>query len=240
MFGGQIYVISSFGVARNPLFKNERDLRTFTNCINKYLSPVCNIYAYSHQVNQFQYLIKVKERQELERFYFEKQKSKKSKKNIAQDLYDKNGSEAPDSYLIFSQEASNCFNSYAKQFNFVHNRTGGLFGRRFSKHLVESEEEMNGWIERLNSSRKLIFFDKDWRVNDRVEVDFRGIKSCSLEYFENYDLEKMKCLFTNFAAFEIKELRGCFEILPPSRNNASNHRSLIEKYIKKYKKEPPW
>ena len=72
VFGGHIYVISSFGVARNPIIKDNKDLAFFRSKVNKYLGEICEIYAYSHQINQFQYLVKIKERTELESFFHEK------------------------------------------------------------------------------------------------------------------------------------------------------------------------
>ena len=113
VFGGHIYLISSFGVARNPIYEEQRDIKFFKQNIKKYLGEICEIYAYAHQHNQFQYLIRINERHILESFFYKKQASQQ--KNESHNLYGLDSPTIPDSYLIFSQEVSNCLNLPATQ-----------------------------------------------------------------------------------------------------------------------------
>lgn len=240
VFGGHIYVISSFGDARNPIFKDNNDLSFFRSKMNEYLGEICDIFAYSHQINQFQYLIRIKERKVLERFFYRKQSEKKNKvkKNVSHQIYNPNAESPPDSYLIFSQEVSNWLNSYAKKFNFKYKRKGGLFGDRYSKYLVQSEEEMNLWIERLNKMEKLVIFEEEWKVTEECEFDNGNGECSSLVYYE--EDEREHDFFRNFTRWVTGHLRGCFDCLPPKSINAPDFLPKFH-FFKKIKGiEPPW
>lgn len=241
VFGGHIYVLSSFGAARNPIYKDDEDLEFFIGRLKKYLEDICDIYAYGHEINQFQYLVRIKDRPELEKFYHRKREEQKSKKkNVSHSIYDVNAEIPPDSYLIFSQEVSNCLNSYAKRFNFKHRRKGGLFGDRYSKHLVESEAEMNAWIEKLNRMEKLVFFDKEWKVPEVYDFENRNGECSSIVYYENKEKYKVHGLFVNFVIWIEGHLRGCFECLPPKNINGLDFLPKYNSYKKIKGFDPPW
>jgi hypothetical protein len=242
LFGGHIYVISSYGVAKNPIYKDNNDVNFFSENIEKYLGEICDIYAYSHQVNQFHYLIKIKDRSELESYYYRKQVEKKlGKKNVSHTIYDLNGEVPPDSYLIFSQEVSNCLNSYAKKFNFRHNRKGGLFAGRYTKYLVETEEEMNEWIDRLNKMEELVLFENGWKVEEENVLENEDGECSSEVFYEGKSENKVHRVFSNFKIW-IKNIniRGCFECLPPKSIKSPNYPILHQKYLKIKGNEPPW
>ncbi len=222
VFGGHMYVISNFGVARNPIFMDQQDLKFFKEKFEEYLSPICEVHVSNHQINQFQYMIQIKERSVLEFFYIEKMKSKK--KNISNDLYEPNGVEIPESYLIFSQEVSNFLNSVAKKFNFRHGRKGSLFGDRYQKILVESEEDMRMWSDRLENMEALVEFEGEWEAKELNDEELHCLESSSV-------IRKGR---------SNDYLRGCFEILPPLSFKSSLFSSKFEKYFKFHRKKPPW
>ncbi len=242
IFGGHVYVISSYGVAKNPIFKDQEDLRIFAQNMKDYLSEICEIHAYNHQINQFHYLVKVKERDDLEEFFERKKNGKVPKKNIAHDIYDINTSEAPKSYLIFSQEVSNSLNSYVKKFNFRHKRHGGLFAARYSKLLVETEEEMYEWIERINNMEKLVFFEEAWEVEEVLDIeDIEYLCSGGEGKGESVEeIDSSRVSFPKLVNGIITNLRGCFICLPPSSNFASNFLQKKNAYIKFHGCDPPW
>ncbi len=238
VFGGHIYLISSYGVARNPIFKDEDDVHFFAKNIEKYLSEICEIYAYTHQINQFHYLVKIKERNILEEFFLQKQAEKR--KNEAHNIYDLESEKIPDSYLIFSQEMSNCLNSYVKHYNFKHGRRGGLFADRYSKYLIESEEEMWEWIDRLNSMEELVIFREEWKVSDVFNLFREKVIFCSHAYFNSRARIGAKVLFRNFRRVGKVDLRGCFKSLPPYSVKAQNFSEKLNTYIKIHGVFPPW
>lgn len=238
VFGGHIYLISSFGNARNPLFKDDEDLSFFRSNVKKYLEEICDIFAYSHQVNQFQYLIKIKERQILEQFYYKKKASRK-KKNVSHAIYTPEAKSPPESHLIVSQEVSNCLNSYAKRFNFKHKRKGGLFGDRYSKYLIESNEEMDECIERLNAMKELVNFAADWQVPEEVAFANESGECSSIVHYNEGGMV-IKPIFLNFTKWVTGNLRGCFECLPPTHIKAPNFLTKFLLYTKIKGKAPPW
>lgn len=211
VFEDQIYVISSFGVARNPLYKDNKDVELFKEYMESYLSEICHIYAYSHQENCFHYLIRIKERSKLETFFFRKQRDKK--KNISHNIYDIKAKLPPESYLIVSQEVSNCLNAYAKRFNHKYNRKGGLFGDRYRKHLVETAEEMEEWLERLNNLDVRIEFSEDWKVKEGIILENEGGRLSSGMLYEVLWDRALQSVFRNFVYCRIEDLRGYFKNL---------------------------
>lgn len=241
VFGGHIYVISSFGAARNPIYRDDDDINFFTWNVKKYLEEICEIYAYSHQLNQFQYLVKIKERPEMERFFHSKKaRQASSVKNVSHNIYDPLGEIPPESYLIFSQEVSNCLNSYAKKFNYKYKRKGGLFGDRYSKHMVESEEEMAEWIGKLNAMEELVFFEEAWQVEEEFKLENEGGESSSKVYYENNDDFLTHKLLSNFVTWIKGHLRGCFECLPPKSIKALDFSVKFNFYKKIKGVDPPW
>ncbi len=242
VFGGNYYVISNYGTARNPIFKNDADVQNFSEKMSEYLGEICEIHAYNHQINQFHYLIKVHERPVLESFFYEKKAKKKGKgKNIAHDIYDLKSETPPDSYLIFSQEVSNCLNSYVKSFNYIHSRRGGLFAGRYQKHLIESEEEYQEWVERLNNMEEIIVFEEEWQVPDTVELDNSAGECSSKLYYEEASEEEVgHKVLTNFVKLNFHKLRGCFLTLPPKSIHAPNFSQKFNHYLKIHGTHPPW
>lgn len=238
VFGGHIYLISNYGVARNPIFKEKSDVEFFKENMNKYLGEICDIYAYAHDTNQFQYLIKVKERPVLESFFFKKQAI--NEKNISHNLFGLKAQVPPDSYLIFSQEVSNCLNSYAKKFNFKYKRKGSLFGDRYQKLLVESEDEMEMWIEKLNNLEKLVSFSEDWQVKQHYDFGNENGECSSGVYYEEGGLANEHCVFDNFIMWITNNMRGCFDSLPPASVKALDFNTKLENFTKIKGLSPPW
>ncbi len=222
VFGGHVYLISNYGVARNPIFKDKKDLEFFKEKFDQYLGEICDLHASSHKINQFQYLVKIKEREHLEAFYLKKMDKKKSGK-VKLKARNKIVS-IPESYLIFSQEVSNFLNSVAKKFNFRHGRRGSLFADRYTKLLVTSEEEMRSWKERLVSMRPLFTFEDGWKAEELSDGECQQLETVELSE----------------GALSTIYLRGCFESLPPKSINSPFFNEKIQNYIKTHGHNPPW
>ncbi len=240
IFGGHVYVISSFTVARNPIFKDEEDVKQFQTNIQKYLGEICDINAYRHSTDHFQYLITVKERSVLEDFFKRKEekkmkgrKSSRTKKKVF----------IPESYQIFSQQFSNCLNSYVKKYNFRHHRKGALFARRYSKYLVETKSEMLEWIRLLNNDKAVSIYDPEWRVKDVVKLEKDSYLRCSLKYYmeEGEVEERLVCKGLEVSKVGLEgKLRGCFLCHPPRNIKSPNVAHLWKDYFLKMGKAPPW
>lgn len=250
VFGDNVYLITSKSVARNPLFKSNEDLKNFKNLASEYLSPVCEVYGFAHLQNEFQYLIRIKEREELEQFF--RQKKLSQIKNSGHDLYSLNAILPPESYKIFSQEVSNLLNKYVKQYNKVHGRSGSLMASRYRKILIESEEEMMEWIERLNAQEELYTYNGEWKVPDDNGLNEEDCLLCSETlYAEDEDEvgevgeDKRRsaaeiCGIKNFIKYLRGSLEKCFEHAVPFSIFARNYEKLIDSYQEKFHCKPPW
>ena len=231
VFGNHIYVISNYGVARNPIFTNKGDLRIFEKLAKKYLSPVCDMISFGSTYNQFQFLIRINKREEIENFYRVKYKEK-----IAQ-----NPSICiiPETYLIFSQQVSNMLNAYAKKFNKKYNRRGGLFAARYQKILVESEELLSGWVKSLKNSIPQFSFSSRWKVRSRERWNFNvkvnNEENKAFVSNPNVFLTSLKLL-----DYENRDLRGSFMCLPPKRINSPEIAQLWINFFQKMGFPPPW
>ncbi len=247
--GGHVYLISNYGVARNPIFCDQSDIDFFRSNVEKYLSKICDIHAYDFKHNQFQILLSVKWRNCIEKFFIEKYSNSKNE-NFKQLIINRNknrlGVELPYTYEIFSQEVSNMLNSYAKYFNFKYRRKGGLFGSRYTKILVESESEMLEWVARLNNRQPLVFFEKDWQTEEICPVSNEAGECSSKVLYEeekngSKNVKGNFCtIFSNFCHYFRQDLRGCFNSLPPSNIKKQNFAFFILNFIKINGYFPPW
>ena len=140
LFEDRIYVISNASGAKNCLFKSQEDIKYFQEKLDHQLSSICNLIAYSFKADEYVMLIKLKSRDVIEEFY----RNKKSKGLKHDDLI-------PPSSYIFSQQMANLQAGYAKHYKWKDKRSGSLFCSRFARELVENEEEMILWVDKINN-----------------------------------------------------------------------------------------
>ncbi len=157
LFEERVYLISNHSVARNPMFSSEEMQLYFAKRMEHYLTPICDILAYNLKDDEFQLLVKLKKREDFEKYFKQKMKSKKK---FLQDV--------PESTYIFSQAMANLQVSFVKHFNWKYGRSGTLVARRFGRKLVESESEMQEWISKLNGGEKLHNYREMW-INDLMK-----------------------------------------------------------------------
>lgn len=241
--GGHIYLISNFGVARNPLFSDDSDIKFFRSNVEKYLGKLCDIIAYDLSHNQFQILLRVKWRNLIKDFFIFKQKSTNNKKYMdlfSEKLGDQTTDNFPETYKIFSQEVSNMLNSYAKYFNFKYKRKGGLFGSRYSKLLIESEREMEEWVRKLNNQVPLVEFETAWKTNTQYNGPNKKGEESSNYFYNKHGYQNFQTIFSNFMQYFRMDLRGCFNSLPPSNLKNQNFKFLWLLFITKNGYLPPW
>ena len=151
IFENRVYLISNRAVAGNPIFLSKMDQLEFLEKVEQYLKPICVVHAYSLHSDQFQLLIETKSRRSFTKFFRNMHKGKTNEKIFL-----------PLSTHIFSRQMSNLQVSVAKKFNFRNDRSGALFAGRFERILIEDENELDMWIDKLNG--KVRFFDqaKKW------------------------------------------------------------------------------
>ena len=151
LFENGIYHIGNHSVARNPMFTDSHMQNYFLEKMENYLSPLCKVLAYSLNKDEFQIIVKLKDRKKFEDYF----KTKSSNK-------DAGVLEIPDSTYIFSQAMANLQVSFVKHFNYVFKRSGTLMASRFTKNLIEGTEELADLIKSLNSAKKFHNYSELW------------------------------------------------------------------------------
>ena len=201
LFEDRIYAISNASGAKNCLFKSLEDIKYFQEKLDHQLSSICNLIAYSFKADEYVLLIRMKSREEIVNFY----RKKKSKGLQHDDLI-------PPSSYIFSQQMANLQAGYAKHYNWKYKRTGSLFCSRFARELVESEDEMIMWVEKINNLyefRARLDYWKSDRYKSLVRV---GVKwkermlNCSYGAYNGGAQSAIGC----FSLWININLQGCF------------------------------
>lgn len=201
LFEEHIYLISNHSVARNPMFATEELQTYFIKKMEHHLNPISEIIAYNLNDNEFQILVKLRERGDFVEHFL----GKKNNKDVSP-------LDIPESTYIFSQAMANLQVSFVKHFNWKFQRSGTLLAGRFSRKLIETPDEMNVLINRLNSGTKKHSFSSMWR-NDLMtsgkiltsEWLYRSVKGGKMNEVDGY-LDGRK-----------PNLVSCFKSLPPYR-----------------------
>lgn len=209
IMNGNCYVISSFADPNNPLFTTDEEIEDFKLRVERQLGSICEILGYAFHADHFQILVTIKERESFIEFYNEKYET------------ELDGEEIIESNYIFSQQMANLLSGFAKKFNFIHKRFGSLFGRRFTKILIESEEEIEFWVQKMNRADRLWSFEKLWsylwnfakmvKKSGKIKVGL-GIRNAEeLEVARESDV--LAGMLLSFQAFK---LRGQYVVTPLS------------------------
>ena len=171
IFEKRIYLISNRAVAGNALFTSENDQAEFLGKVEQYLSPICDVLAYSLHDDQFQLLIETKSRKHFTSFF-----KLTHKGNTDEEFF------LPLSTHIFSRQMSNLQVSVAKKFNFRNDRSGALFAARFERILVEDENGATEWAKKLNTKKRYFNAAEKWENQimgksgeELVAVGSRGV-----------------------------------------------------------------
>jgi putative transposase len=109
---GNVYHVYNKAVGDELIFRSEQDYYYFKKKVKRFISPICDLYAYCLMPNHFHLLLATKEVIESE----------------------------PVSSELLKKRFSNFFNSYAKSYNNAHKRMGKLFNLPFRRILVESDD----------------------------------------------------------------------------------------------------
>ena len=222
LFSDAYYLISNKAVAKCFMFRDEADCRLFKEKLDHHLKPLCDITAYGFLKDEFQLLVKLKSRKVFEEYFKEKYEgSGNSERPI------------PETTYIFAQAMANLQSGYAKSFNFKYDRDGGLAKGRYMRQLVESEEELESHIKRINSLQVLAQRSRIWtfrRKEDGFKMELVGngvVRSSWRCYSEVGEDAELGC-------FKHKDellVRGQFDNLPPKSIIFENKRKSLENML---------
>jgi hypothetical protein len=145
------YVLTNFADSNNPIFQSEIEVENFKLRINEKLKELVEIISFDFSNDQYQMLVSLNSRNSFVSYY----RSKHSDIEIEE-------AEIPESTYILSQEMANIQSGYAKWFNHMHKRFGSVFGRRYTKILIQTEEELKDWVRRINDHILFWTFEDFW------------------------------------------------------------------------------
>lgn len=159
-FEEQIYSISNYTVPGTPLFFKPEIQVNFLEKMDKYLSPICEIHAYSLYDNEFKILIQLRERKNFESYF------------LANNPYWQIDAEIPETTYIFSQAMSNMQASIAKFGNKELERKGKYFNGRFKRNLITSEDEFLKDKSLMQSGTHQPKYSERWqtKLEDRCDA----------------------------------------------------------------------
>ena len=220
LFEDAYYLISNRSVAISNLFFDYKDVESFKLRIGKNLSSLCDIIAFGFQSEEFQLVVKMKSRDDIEHYFKERYSN----------YFQKYG-KVPKTTYIFAQAMANLQSGYVKKFNFRHGRDGGLMAGRYKRKLIESEMELDLLIESVNKLTKLSHRAARWAVKDNLKKGKCGFRKYS-EWSSSNFYEKMN-LKSKYSWFVMKDniyVRGHFDELPPKEILWSTEKEKISNF----------
>ena len=107
---GKYYHIYNSGINSDILFKENSNYEYFLKLYDLHIEPMAETYAWCLMKNHFNFLIRIKDVEEIK----------------------------TENKILPSQSFSNLFNAYTKAFNKKYNRHGALFERPFQRKSIEN------------------------------------------------------------------------------------------------------
>ena len=131
---GCLYHIFNRGNNSEKIFFEEENYRYFLKLLKKYIVPVADIYAYCLLQNHFHFLVRIKEKKEID---FQKLKYSTVDKPIE---------------VSASRQFSHFLNAYSQAINKKFGRTGSLFEKRFERKEITDENYLRQVILYINNN----------------------------------------------------------------------------------------
>lgn len=143
--------VYNHAVGSENLFREKRDYRLFLNRIDKYITPISDMFAYCLLPNHFHLLLRIHSERKLDSQWNQKindrilkiqeRQTNKSSSRIMKH-YSKESkiltSIVMDKLII--EQFSHCFNSYSQSFNKIYGRSGALMRESFKRTKIDSDE----------------------------------------------------------------------------------------------------
>ncbi len=222
IFEDGYYLIGNKAVAKCFLFGDDADCVRFKSKIDQHLTPLCDVLAFGLGHDEFQLIIKMKSRKEIEDYYLSK---------FASNL--PTSDKIPETTYIFAQAMANLQSGYAKFFNFKYERDGGLMKGRYSRLLIESEGQLNILISSVNDMLVTKHRNVIWTFRRKERGLGLGL------IINNVKRSSLRC-YTEGAESELKaflkvgsiHLRGHFDYLPPKQLSFENQEEKVTNLIK--------
>ncbi len=195
------YLFTNFSDSNNPMFTDNEEIENFKLRAVVQLEKIAEILAFGFHTDHYQLVLVLKSREDFEEFY----KLKKNDPTLKVE-------EIPESTYILSQEIANICSGYAKMFNSKHERFGSLFGRRYTKLLIESKEEVKKVVDEVNGGKVLWDFKRIWSfIYNFLKKEFgidKMVKTSKVIY--DGGCAGLSAIFPGFLHYRQWDLRGSY------------------------------
>ncbi len=152
---GYIYHIYNRGNNKEALFKEERNYYYFLDLYRKYLHPIAHLYAYCLLPTHFHLMVRIKEWESIENC-----------------IHDEN--------QLWSQFRT-FLGTYTKAINKTYSRSGHLFEKRYSRRIIQTDEQFF----------RLIVYIHQNPQNHGIVMDFRNWPFSSYDAYVKKDRRSM-------------------------------------------------
>jgi REP element-mobilizing transposase RayT len=155
---GKFYHIFNHAVGNEKLFRNDDNYIYFLKKYKEYISPISRTYSYVLMPNHFHFLIEIKDKDEIYKYYLDIELKKETSKVKPENELDF------DKFVM--QQFSNFFNCYTKSFNKKHNRKGALFIDYLRRTLISEEEYLRNMVLYIHQNpihHKICNRLEDWK-----------------------------------------------------------------------------
>jgi|ERR1035437_3310210 REP element-mobilizing transposase RayT len=153
------YHVYNRSVDLKPMFTQPRNYEFFLERLNKYLTPVLDVYSYCLMNNHFHLLVKIKDWD-----VFEEMNNTKSDLTNLDKLSNPKPKILPDVHQIVSHRFRKMFQSYAMAFNKQENRIGTLFQTPFKRVCVNNERYFIQLVYYIHANPQLHGFTDDFKT----------------------------------------------------------------------------
>jgi putative transposase len=154
---GRFYHIYNRGINEENLFITNDHFMQFLSYYEKYINPIADTYSWVLMRNHFHMLIRIKEIDEIGKYYIHIVKGQNKSK--FQTSGTSNLAEFEDPVRVIHEKVPNptkhfshLFNSYAKYFNIQSDRTGSLFQRPFKRIQINSLEYLRTLVVYIHNN----------------------------------------------------------------------------------------
>jgi len=134
LLAGEKYHIVSRATGSEKLFTEAENYRFFLQRVDKYISPIADVFAYALLPNHFHFLVEIKSYETLYELY----KNKKPQIKTTAPASKENHNRQPEFVM---QHFSNLLNSYTKAFNIRYSRKGALFMDYLRRVQIKNDEQ---------------------------------------------------------------------------------------------------
>jgi hypothetical protein len=151
----QYYHIYNRGIDGTPLFRERRNYPYFLQRYAHHIQPIAETFAYCLLSNHFHFLVRIRTIDEQHAYH-------QTEANLlSTGGQDRDGPvfEARDP----SRQFNNLFIAYAKAFNKLYQRTGGLFESPFKRELVDSDHYFTYLVAYIHRNPQKHGFVEDFR-----------------------------------------------------------------------------